>query len=354
MTIRRLLPIAIVSLFLSACESLSYYSQAAEGQLSLWWHSRSIDALIADETTNIELKQRLLLVQKIQNFAVSELGLPDTGSYQSYSDIGRTHVVWNVYAAKEFSLKPHEWCFPIAGCVTYKGFFSKQSAYNYADRLNNNGLDTFVSGVAAYSTLGWFDDPVLNTFIYRERVQLAAMLFHELAHQQLYVPGDTTFNESFATVVEIEGVRRWLALNQSEDELAMARYQKSKAAHSDFVDTLMNARKRLDALYQKRIGPLEMRLKRQQYFQQILNEDYQEFKQRWGGLDRYDRWIGYPEKPALNNAKLSTISSYHQWRVAFQKVLAREKGDLDAFYKAALVLAKLPEQERHEQLLLLN
>jgi predicted aminopeptidase len=252
--------------------------------------------------------------------------------------------VWNVFAAEEFSIAPMQWCFPIAGCVSYRGYFSEQAARQYAEQMAEQGYDTYVGGVAAYSTLGWFADPVLNTFIGRDDVRLAALLFHELAHQQVYVPGDTQFNESFATAVEIEGVKRWLA--KVDAEPLLAGYLQHRKIQQDFVSTMLTAREKLDALYQQELPNVDKSDSKQQLLKGIVEDDYAAFVSRWDGLADYDPWV----KTSLNNAKLGTIASYHQWLPAFAQLLALENYDLPRFYQRVADLAALDNEQRQVQL----
>jgi predicted aminopeptidase len=207
---RRLVKVAallLVSLLLLACETVGYYSQAVRGQLAIVLGRQDIERLLQDETLDPLLAERFHELLSIREFAASELALPVAGNYSSYVDLGREHVVWNVFAAPEFSVDPLNWCYPIAGCVSYRGYFSKQAASRYAGQLADEGYDVYTGGVDAYSTLGWFDDSLLSTVLDRDSYQLAGLIFHELAHQVLYLPGDTTFNESFATAVERAGWR---------------------------------------------------------------------------------------------------------------------------------------------------
>ena len=213
--IARLLTIAGAVLPLSGC----YLLQAAGGQMEISAKREPIAEVIADAATPPQLRARLEYVANARDFASRELGLPDNESYRSYADLDRPYVVWNVFAAPEFSVEPRRWCFPIAGCVVYRGYFSEEAAQHYASRLRRRGDDAAVGGVAAYSTLGHFKDPVLSTMLGWSDAQLAATLFHELAHQVVYVPGDSEFNESFATVVEEAGLERWLTERRRSQEL---------------------------------------------------------------------------------------------------------------------------------------
>lgn len=341
---RRALLVIVACLLLGACESISYYGQAANGQLSLWWRREAIARLLSDPETDAKLKQRLALVLDIRDFATRELGLPDNNSYRYYVDVQRSHVVWNVFAANEFSTSPEQWCFPVAGCVSYRGYFSQQRAQQFAAELSRRGFDTYVGGVTAYSTLGWFDDPLLNTFLYDDDSRLAGLIFHELAHQQLYLPGDTTFNESFATVVEIAGVRRWLAYRGEPEQ--MDQFVRDQQFRQDFVQTLLSLRERLTLLYNTPLQAPAMREKKQAVIREFIANDYSEFKQRWAGNDRYDGWVA----DKLNNAKLVTLASYHQWLGAFQALLAQSGDDWPAYYQRAHALSTLDVDARSESL----
>lgn len=341
-------PLLLLLGCLSGCETSSYYSQLASGQWALLNDRESIVELVENPDTPAPLRDRLLLVQSIRDFASEELALPDNQSYRYYVDLQRTHAVWNVYAAEEFSTRAVEWCFPIAGCVAYRGYFEEQQASSFAADLSAQGQDSFVGGVAAYSTLGWFDDPVLNTFIYREDTRLAGLLFHELAHQQLYLPGDTAFNESFARAVEIEGVRRWLSQQQREEQ--MEEYLLDQQVHKDFVATLLAGRKELEVLYAQELSPEEKRHRKQILLARIQQQDYPAFKQRWGGTGQYDAWVARD----FNNAKLATLANYHQWLPAFQQLLDDQGGSFDDFFTAVEQLSGLDMVERNQQLQALN
>ena len=340
----RLCLLLLIGILLSGCETLSYYGQAVEGQLSIWWQREPIEQVLADPGTEDALKQQLALVLEIREFASAQLGLPDNNSYRYYSDLQRPHVVWNVFAAEEFSVSARRWCFPVAGCVSYRGYFSEQDAEDFARQLQQQQLDTYVGGVSAYSTLGWFDDPVLSTFIVYPEVRLAGLIFHELAHQQLYVAGDTTFNESFATAVELEGVRRWLASHGKPEQ--MQNYLQNQQLRQDFVQVVLGLRTALDALYQSGVPPEQMRQRKQALIATFIERDYADFKQRWGAVDRYDRWIA----AGLNNAKLNTIASYHHWLGALQRLMVESGPDLAVFYQRAGSLAQLDTDERETRL----
>src|ERR1700722_14842900 len=242
----RLLAIALIVATLPGC-AIGYFTQAAQGQWRLMRARRPIEQVIADPASSEELKARLWVVQDARNFAVSELGLPDNRSYRSYSDLKRPYVVWNVVAAPEFSVRPLRWCFPVAGCVSYRGYFHERSARRFAAGLAARGNDVLVAGVTAYSTLGHFADPVLNTMLSYGDLDLVATIFHELAHQLIYVRNDSEFNESFAMTVDEEGLRRWLAMRGQSAELND--FLERRRAEQDIVMVFADARVELTALY---------------------------------------------------------------------------------------------------------
>ena len=331
--------VALVALLaLTGCESLSYYAQAVGGQLALMQRAKPVSEWIADPQTPAPLRQRLELARRIRDFASRELKLPDNGSYRSYAKLDRPYVVWNVFAAPEFSVKPVQSCFPVAGCVAYRGFFARADAERYAARLRDQGLDVFSYGVPAYSTLGWFDDPLLSTFIRYPEWELARLIFHELAHQELYVKGDTTFNESFAVTVEDEGVRRWLESEGRTNELQA--FREAQARHREFVTLIEDARARLARLYAEGLAPSAMRAAKRAEFAR-LEERYAALKARWGGYSGYDRLMQAP-----NNALVASVTAYTRFVPAFRRELAAVHGDLAAFYARARALARLPQAER--------
>ena len=259
------------------------------------------------------------------------------------ADIGRPFVVWNVFAAPEFSVKARQWCFPFAGCVDYKGYFSKSGAEQLAGESRAQHYDVFVGGVPAYSTLGWFDDPVLNTFVRYPDAEIAGLMFHELAHQLLYVKGDSTFNESFAVTVERTGVERWLAAYGTEAQQRELVQERSR--HQAFVELVVKYRARLEELYGERLDPEAMRARKQEILSQMVAE-YGRLRQSWGGFAGYDGWFEQP----LNNAQLASVAIYTQLVPAFERILRNNGGDLQRFYAEVKRLAALPKQQRDAEL----
>jgi predicted aminopeptidase len=331
---------ALAACALTACATVEYYSQAVFGQFDVMRRSRPIDEVIADPSSPAAVKARLERLREIRAFAVKELGLPDNGSYRAYADLGRPYVVWNVFAAPPLSIDPVQSCFPIAGCVTYRGYYAQADADAHAAKLAAEGFDTYVGGVPAYSTLGWFDDPVLNTFIQYPDAELARLVFHELAHQVVYVKDDTAFNESFATAVELAGVERWLAVHGSDAERAA--FERYQARRADFLNLLLQYRAKLAAAYKEQGADADKRAAKAAILA-ALQADYARMKvERWGGYAGYDRFFA----KGVNNANLASVATYTQQVPAFKALLARENGDLARFYAAVRDLAKLPKAER--------
>ncbi len=331
--------LALLPFLLTACNTVSYYGQAINGQIRILSLRQPITQLVADPATDDTLRARLRRVEEMRTFASAELGLPDNPSYKTYVDLKRPYVVWNVFAAAEFSLKPKQWCYPVAGCVSYRGYFSEKTARAFAAKLQRKGFDTEVAGVSAYSTLGWFNDPLLNTMLTRSDMQLAGTLFHELAHQRLYVRNDTRFNESFAVAVELEGVRRWLRSRGNEQQYNG--YLRSLERKRQFIALVQQTRAKLEILYASEQPNGGKRTQKAALFAQ-LKRNYRLLKKSWNSYRGYDVWFDRK----LTNASLVPISSYYDYVPAFQALLQREGGDLTAFYRATHRLAKLTPAER--------
>jgi predicted aminopeptidase len=333
---------AAAALMLSSCSSLSYYSQAAQGQLELLADSRPIDDWLADPATNSRLRHRLEAARQIRRYAIQEMKLPDNGSYTNFTDIRRPYVLWNVVATPELSLKPVQWCFPVAGCVNYRGYYSKGQAQAYAQHLRKQGHDVEVGGVSAYSTLGWFRDPLISTFINYPDAELARLIFHELAHQVAYVPGDSKFNESFASAVEAAGVEGWLA--RFGNPAMMEAFERYSARKKDFMALLVRYRGELEKTYASDLGKQDKRVLKARLFL-ALKDDYEVLKANWGGYAGYDRFFAEP----LSNAHLASIATYNDFVPAFRALLRKERS-WDAFYKSVNQLAKLDKADRHRLL----
>ena len=320
---------------LAGCETLSYYAQAVSGHFDLTVRARPLDELLSDEQTPLALREQLALAQRLREFASRELRLPDNGSYRRFADLGRRYAVWNVFAAAELSLEAVQSCFPVAGCVSYRGFFELPDAEAHAVRLQRRGFDVVVLGVPAYSTLGVFDDPLLSTFIALPEAELARLLFHELAHQLVYVKDDSTFNESFAVAVERESVRRWLATGNRDTELR--RYQEARHREQEFAQLLGATRARLAVLYATELATEEKRARKRAAFTELAADPvYRRYAMRLG--------------EAPNNALLASFATYSQRVPAFERLLAGLGGDLEKFYTEVTALAALDKVERNRRL----
>jgi len=320
--LRQLLLSLLAPLLLSGCETLAYYAQAVSGQMALLARTRPVAEVLADPATPQPLRERLERARAIRDYAVSGLKLPDSGSYRGYADLGRPYAVWNVVAAPEFSLEPLQSCFPVAGCVSYRGFFARDDAERHAAGLRGGGSDVHVYGVPAYSTLGRFDDPLLSTFINYAETDLARLIFHELAHQVVYVKDDSTFNESFAVAVEREGLRRWLTASGRSAELK--NYFSAQERNRVFEDAIDQTRARLAVLYRQRIAPEAMREKKKAELDSLAA--------KLAGQERYRGLMP-------NNAFLASYATYTQLVATFEHLLQEEGGDLERFYARVKSLA---------------
>lgn len=334
-------PVLLV-LFLSGCSTLAYYWQSISGQLSVMEQARPIDDWLKDQHTPEKLKRRLQMVQQARRYAVQELALPDNDSYRKYADLKRPYVVWNVVATPELSLQPIQSCFPITGCLAYRGYFHKQDAMHYAHKLLKQGNDVYVGGIPAYSTLGWFNDPLLNTMMHWQDYDLVGMLFHELAHQKVYVKNDTRFNEAYAMTVEQEGLSRWMNARGQPQEYK--KYLQDRKRYAAFVHMILKARNRLEKLYASKRSPGEKRLGKK-HILRGLQQHYRHFRHKWH-YSGYDKWMF----SGVNNAKIISIATYHDLVPAFRAVLKSVHGDFTRFHAAVKRLARLPKKERHAQL----
>lgn len=320
-----------------------FYLQAIQGHLDLMSDRRPIDRVLADPETSPELAAKLRLVVAAREFAGTTLALPDHGSFHSYVQLDRAFVVWNVFAAPEFSVEPRLWCFPVAGCVVYRGYFHERDADRYAARLGSDGWDVYVGGATAYSTLGRFDDPVLSTMLRQDDTGVVAIVFHELAHQRLYVQDASDFNEAFASTVELIGVERWLDGRGTPGELA--RYREKRARQSAFNLLLQQTRQELAAIYARGGPEPPMRAEKQRAFD-VLRRRYAALRQSWGGYAGYDAWFDGD----LNNARLVPVSTYSRLVPAFMELYRQAGRRMDDFYAACARLAELPAAERDMEL----
>ena len=334
--VRRFLPGLIVVL-LSGCSSVSYYSQLAGGQWQLLRAREPVAEVIADPSRPQGLRDHLAQAQKARTFASEHLHLPDNQSYRLYADIGRPYVVWNVFATQEFSLAPQTHCFPIAGCVAYRGYYSQGAARGEAALLRQQGMDVSMGGVEAYSTLGWFNDPIMNSMMNWGDERLATLIFHELAHQRFYVQDDTEFNESFASFVEQEGTRQWRAAQGLAPLGSSTRQQRDQ-----FTQLILDTRKRLEKLYVQPLSVEAMRQAKAAEFEALRREYRQMRDSQWGGDKRYDAWMNLP----MNNARLLPFGLYDRWVPAFAALFRQEGGDWLKFYAAVEKMGELPVGQR--------
>jgi len=320
-----------------------YYWQAIGGQLELLRKREPIEEVVADPQADPALKNTLTRIATMRRFAVEELGLPSNDSYTSYVALDRPYVVWNVVATQEFSVEPQRWCFPFAGCVAYRGYFDKAAAERFAVELARDGLDVHSGGSTAYSTLGYFDDPVLSTMVNGGDQYVASLLFHELAHQKLYVKDDSEFSEAFAMVIEELGTERWLTRHAAPTDLE--RYQVRRERRAQFGELIAAQQQRLRAIYSSGAAPSELRAEKERAFA-TLRSEYAALKAAgWQGNTDYDAWFAQP----LNNATLASVATYTRWLPAL-RWRVREYG-LTAFYTDAAALAKLRNAEREQELL---
>jgi predicted aminopeptidase len=317
--------------------ALPFYWQAIGGQFELLRKRTPIQDLLADPEVDGKLKTTLAGVADIRKFAVTELHLPDNASYTTYVALDRPYVVWNVVAAEEFSVDPKRWCFPFVGCVGYRGFFSRDAAERFAGRLVADGLDTYSGGSGAYSTLGYFADPVLSTMIGGGQEYVASVLFHELAHQQLYIKNDSEFSEAFATTIEEYGTDLWLREHAGVD--AVDAYHRRLRYRADFADLVSAQQLRLRTIY-ARVEPIEAKRADKAAAFEAMRGDYAEMKKRWGGITDYDAWFAQP----LNNATLAAVATYRRWVPALRAHL--DTVGIDAFFADAESLAKLSATAR--------
>jgi predicted aminopeptidase len=334
----RIAAIVIAALALSGC----YVMQAASGQVEVIHRSEPIPSVLANPATPAHTRERLQLVQAARAFAISDLALRDGRSYRKYADMGRPYVVHNVVATPEFSVEPRRWCFPVTGCIAYRGYFDEDRARAYGEKLSIRGDDVSVDGVPTYSTLGHLPDPVFSSMLGWRDTRLVGTIFHELAHERLYFAGDSELNEAFASVVEDEGIRRWLQQQGKAGEIVA--HEASMARQNDFAALLRDARSRLARLYASGLPPLSMRIEKQREFGH-LKFRYERLRARWGGYAGYDGWFAR----ALNNAHLAAIATYEDCVPGLRRAL-RAAGSLPAFYDKVESTQRLDVKARHAEL----
>ncbi len=331
---------------------MAYYAQSVNGHLDLVQRARPVSQWMGDAQTDAKLKQRLALSQEIRDYAVTELALPDNASYRRYADLQRPAAVWNVVAAPELSLTLESWCFPVVGCVSYRGYFDVAAAERYAVELRARGLEVAVYGVPAYSTLGKlpFDalaDPLLNTFINYPQGELARLMFHELAHQVVYAADDTVFNESFATAVERIGGSRWMSADQRGS--ARDEYLRFDQRRVQFRALIQSYRERLRALYASTASDSDKRSAKAAVMAQLRIDHEQLKTESWDGFAGYDAWFA-----RANNASFGVLAAYSDLVPAFERLFERQGRDFPRFYDEVRRLAALPKQDRHAALTALS
>ena len=339
----RALAAMLTASLLGGCGT-TYVVQAASGEYHVLHEREPIGKVIADPATQPAVRKRLEVVESARKFASTDLGLPDNKSYTTYADIGRPYVVWNVVATPEFSLTPHHWCFPVAGCVAYRGYFSEEKARAFAAHMAVAGDDVAIDGVPAYSTLGKFSDPVLSSMLRYGDDELVAMIFHELAHQLIYVKDDSAFNEAFATTVEDVGLERWLKVQGKPER--MAQFLKEQERAQRLIELLAAGRAELVRLYASGVPPAVMRERKAAILHE-LGVRIAAFERREGvTYPLYDEWVS----KGLNNARLASVATYYDCVPGLMKLLAQEDNDLPRFYAAVRRLAEETRAARHGEL----
>lgn len=344
MHIARAAAVLTTCTLLVGCAGPSYYAQAISGHFELMAGREDIDTLLADPATAPALRRRLEQVQDIRAFAVGELGLPDSGSYTQLAVTGRDAATWNVVAAPEFSLEPKRWCFLVAGCFPYRGYYDAEAAERLAGRLSDRGLDVAVSPALAYSTLGWFDDPLLDTMLRYGDEQLAAYLFHELAHQQVWVRNDANFGEAYASFVEDAGVERWLLASGRAERLVD--WRRRRQATEDFDKLMRETRETLAVIYRSGASPSEKRARKATTFEELRARYRRLVEQQWQGRDYFGSW--FESEP--NNARLALYATYHAGYCAFARLYHDADGDFGRFTALARESAALDREARRRWL----
>lgn len=320
-----------------ACGTVRFYTQATRGQLEMLAKRQDSAQLLADPETPEALKQRLRLIDEIRVFAKQQLALPGDRAYGKYADLGREHLVWVIYAAPEFSLEPRKWRYPLVGEVNYRGYFQEPEAEAYAAQLRDQGLDVSVGGVDAYSSLGWFHDPILNTFVQYPEIDLAELIFHELSHHRYYRSDETEFNESLANAVAEEGVLRWLASRGRTAELQ--KFRERIVRRSEFYDEIERTRLRLEKLYASDLSESQMRSQKSAEFD-ALRVGFRTLRRRWGGHG-LEWWL----TAGINNADLVSLETYHREVPRFRELLRENQGDLERFFAAVKLLPSRPDSD---------
>jgi len=326
-------------LVLTSCATTSYYLQSLNGHVDLLLKRQSISGILASQNTDELLRDKLEMVLEIRRFASEHLGLPDNDSYSDYADLGRNFVVWNVFAAPELSLQAKQWCFLFLGCLNYRGYYSEESAIKYAQTLETQGHDVFVGGVTAYSTLGWFNDPVLNTMLNRDNNYLASVIFHELSHQKLYLNNDPAFNEAFAETVAQTGVQSWLDLHGTA--ASRQKFLDKRSDETSFVNLILKYKEKLEMTYNSENSDDEKRANKK-FFLNQLAEEYENQYETGSNTGRYVTWLS----SGLNNAKLTSVITYQDYVSGFLTIFNHEHGIYQKFYESVEKLSKCDKYKR--------
>jgi len=341
-TAASVLALALAGVLLCGCDTTRFYTQAMVGQWELVTAPRRMESVLRDPCTTPELAQRLGVVQEILNYAETRLGLPAGAQYSAYANLGRSNVVWNVFAAPEFSIEPKQWWYPLYGRLSYRGFFDEQTARRYAAKLRARGFDAHVGGVPAYSSLGWFEDPVLNTFVFEDDADLAELLFHELSHRRLFFPGDTDFNEAFATAVAEVATQQWLA--DSHRTALLETYRRRLEHERAFRALALETRHELSLAYATGGGEAELRRRKAEVIAEF-EARYRRLRAGWTDDRRFDRWFA----AGVNNARLAALAAYYEQVPAFLREMERH-ATLEEFFTAMHRLRRLSPDERRAAL----
>jgi len=335
----RHLLLSLFLLLLSGCAELQYYGHAFSGQLEVISKRRPIPEVIADPETKPEVVAKLKYVERAHDFAISDLYLPDSDSFRGYTDLERDYVLWNVFATPELSLETKQWCYPFFGCLGYRSYFTRAYAEAIAEELEQEGWDVHIAASPAYSTRGFFSDPVYNPMLRYDNLTLAGILFHELAHEKIYFKNDSELNESFAVAVQDEGVRRWLAYEEQPEYYSD--YIIAQQRDKQFVKLLLKHRNQLKALYQSSQTDDKKRSKKKQILGS-LRKAYFLLRKEWDDYAGFDHWFNKP----LNNARLAPVGTYQGHVTEFNLLLNKHENNLMQFYKEAEKIADMPESER--------
>ena len=336
----RSLVLLLYVFLISGCASLNYYVQSVQGQFEVLQKRQAISNLLEENNISNTLRNRLNTVLALRDFSIRQLGLPENNSYLSYADLERNYVIWNIFATEEFSLDPLKWCYLIVGCLNYRGYFTESDARKHAAELEKQGYDVYLGGVAAYSTLGWFNDPVLNTMLRWSDIRLATVIFHELAHQQLYIKNDTEFNEAYADAVAYIGITKWL--EQSSDKNLLKEYEESQSQEKQFINLVMRYRSLLSEIYQSNQDDNLKRMQKKDLLQK-MTDDYKVLSSHWDN-NSYQKWFS----EGINNAKLAAIVTYREYVPSFIEIYEKLEKDLTRFYSLIKLLSNCNPMKRKE------